>query len=227
MASIEGRLQSAGDMVRHALIVDDEAMMRRLLQRALSQQGFQCDCAGDGNEAEEKAAKTQYDAVVTDLKMPNKHGHALATHLLSLEHRPVIVVHTGVIEPRLAKDLLARGVDDILFKPCDFEVLAAKVKALVQRRTAVEQRNLDTSADGKALESQSEAPAVGTTDSPEPIPKTAIDTNFLPSAEQVDTSDAVTANEQEHLAAANKPQAQSESWTKSLFRWASNWSQGS
>ena len=68
------------------------------------------------------------------LRMPNKHGHAFVTHLLELEQRPVTVVHTGVIEPRLAKDLLARGIDDIVFKPFNFSILAAKVKALVERR---------------------------------------------------------------------------------------------
>lgn len=121
--------------ILRALVVDDEAAMQKLLVRGLTQQGFKCDTAADGNEAEERVSCSHYDAVVTDLRMPNKHGHALAVHLLAREHRPVVVVHTGVIEPKLAKDLLARGVDDILFKPFDFGILAAKVKALVERRS--------------------------------------------------------------------------------------------
>src|ERR1700761_6227973 len=112
-----------------ALVVDDEAAVQSLCVRALQQQGFCCDTAADGQQAEARAAETTYDVVVTDLRMPNKHGHALAVGLLTLKPRPVIVVHTGVVEPKLAKDLLARGVDDILFKPCDFGLLAAKVKA--------------------------------------------------------------------------------------------------
>ena len=46
----------------------------------------------------------------------------------------MILVYTGVIEPRLAKDLLARGVDDIVFKPFDFGILAVKLRVLVERR---------------------------------------------------------------------------------------------
>ncbi|QDU25318.1 Response regulator MprA [Anatilimnocola aggregata] len=119
------------------LVVDDEVMMRRLLHRALSQDGFACNLANDGNEALQMLAASKYDAVVTDLRMPNQHGHALATHLLAAQRRPVVIIHTGVMEPKLAKDLIVRGVDDILFKPTDFSVLAAKVKALVKRRSAM------------------------------------------------------------------------------------------
>jgi DNA-binding response OmpR family regulator len=119
-----------------ALVVDDEAAVRELIVRYLSEQGFECETAGDGNQAEERLAKVHYDVVITDLRMPNKHGHALAVHLLALKTRPVIVVHTSVIEPKLAKDLLARGVDDIVFKPIDLSLLAVKVSALVARRDA-------------------------------------------------------------------------------------------
>ena len=119
-----------------ALIADDEFAMQKLIARALGEQGFHCDWAADGNEAERMIQADHYDVVVLDLKMPNKHGHALATYLLAQDDRPAIVVHTGLIEPRLAKDLLARGVDDVLFKPFDFGLLAAKVRAIVHRRSA-------------------------------------------------------------------------------------------
>ena len=128
--------QGTMGMAMRVLVVDDELAVQKLIVRSLIQQGFSCDTANDGMEAEQQVVKTQYDAVVTDLKMPNKHGHALAVHLLTLSPRPVIVVHTSVVEPKLAKDLLVRGVDDILFKPFDFSLLAAKVKALVERKQA-------------------------------------------------------------------------------------------
>jgi HD-like signal output (HDOD) protein/CheY-like chemotaxis protein len=108
--------------------------VQRLLMLALTHQGFECDHASDGREAEACIAAGSYDAVVTDLRMPNKHGHALAMTALGLKRPPVVVVHTSVIEPKLAKDLLTRGVDDIVFKPSDFGILAIKVKSLVDRR---------------------------------------------------------------------------------------------
>ncbi len=116
------------------LVVEDDAMIRRLTQRALTNEGFACDSAADGNEAAGMLGATDYDVVVTDLRMPNKHGHALSVELLAMDKRPLIFVLTGVLEPRLAKDLLCRGVDDIVFKPVDYSTFAAKVKAFADRR---------------------------------------------------------------------------------------------
>jgi DNA-binding response OmpR family regulator len=118
------------------LIVDDDAHMRGILSFVFGQNGFCCQTASDGNDAETLLGGEPYDAVVSDLRMPNKHGHALATQVLAMEPRPVIVIHTGLIEPKLARDLLARGVDDIVFKPYDLGLLTAKVKSLIKRKTA-------------------------------------------------------------------------------------------
>lgn len=123
------------DQTLQALVVDDEPAVRLLVSQALRRSGFRCDIASDGLEAEKRAVAQQYDVVITDLRMPNQHGYALAENLLSWEHRPVIIVHTGVLEPRLATTLLSQGVDDILFKPTDFSFLAAKAKTLVTRRS--------------------------------------------------------------------------------------------
>jgi len=123
--------------------------------RGLIQQGFVCDAAADGKEAQDRASKKHYDVVITDLKMPNRHGHALAVYLLTLKPRPVIIVHTGVAEPKLAKDLFARGVDDILFKPFDFNLLAVKAKALVERRLA-QNDDLRKNTDSTTSELQAE-----------------------------------------------------------------------
>jgi HD-like signal output (HDOD) protein/DNA-binding NarL/FixJ family response regulator len=118
------------------LVVDDEPAVRMITMRELSRIGFSCDAARDGMHAKELLADARYDVVVTDLRMPEMNGHALAVDLLAIPNPPVVVILTGVTEPRLAKDLLARGVDDILFKPIDQSILASKVKALVDRRAA-------------------------------------------------------------------------------------------
>lgn len=133
-------------MKYHALVVDDEALVRNLTIRALTRQEFHCDSAANGEEASQLIACTKYDIVITDLRMPNKHGHALAQELLSLEDRPLIVVLTGVVEPRLAKDLRDRGVDDIVFKPVDFGTFAAKIKSLVAGKHRAPEQNSDAAA---------------------------------------------------------------------------------
>jgi DNA-binding response OmpR family regulator len=117
-----------------ALVVDDETLVRKLIAKALQSEGIECDLAADGSEAAALASQSRYDLIVTDLRMPIKHGYAFALEMLNSEDRPVIIVLTGVVDPRLAKDLFARGVDDVLHKPIDPELVATKAKALVARR---------------------------------------------------------------------------------------------
>ncbi|WP_145174325.1 response regulator [Rubripirellula lacrimiformis] len=119
-----------------ALVVDDEPLVRNLTVRALTREGFECDQAQDGHEGARMVAKNDYTVVVTDLKMPNQNGHAFAVELMSSPHPPAVVILTGVTEPRLAKDLLSRGIEDIVYKPIDYAVFGMKVRAIADRALA-------------------------------------------------------------------------------------------
>lgn len=125
-----------------SLVVDDESISRQTVGFALIQEGFSCVYAADGEEALRRIAVEQFDLVVTDLRMPNKNGHVLAVQLLKQEKRPLIVVHSSVDDPRLTKDLLFRGVDDIVYKPTNYATFAAKMKSLVERRREVVRPNI-------------------------------------------------------------------------------------
>ena len=161
-----------------ALVVDDDVSVRRLTVRALNNEEFICDVAGDGNEGSQMAKRGDYDVVVTDLRMPNRNGHALAVELLERKERPLVVVLTGVIEPRLAKDLIVRGVDDIIWKPVVFNTFAAKVKSMVQRRKDV---HVAAQARAQATDAQAiPADREGKVPLAEIGQKLAIVTNVLP-----------------------------------------------
>jgi len=134
-----------------ALVVEDEPLVRNLAVRALTSEGFTCECAADGLEAKDKLKDGSYDLILTDLRMPNLHGHALASELLAEENRPVIVILTGLLEPRLVKDLVARGADSVEFKPVDYRLLAAKLRALVGRRKEESQHGTPSAASELAL----------------------------------------------------------------------------
>ncbi|MBI4615747.1 MAG: response regulator [Planctomycetes bacterium] len=116
-----------------ALVIDDDPALLALVARAMRGEGFVCETAEDGEVATKKLSARRYDVVVVDLRMPKLHGHAVAVELLKSSPGTMIVVLTGLIEPKLARDLIARGVEDIVFKPTDPFVFAAKAKALLQR----------------------------------------------------------------------------------------------
>ena len=118
--------------------MSNNTAVRKATIRAFGEERFACDAAASGLDAKQMLESNRYDVVVTDLQMPNGHGHALALDVLALEDHPAIVVLTGMIEPRLAKDLIGRGVDFVEFKPVHYDMLVAKIKALVDRRRGVQ-----------------------------------------------------------------------------------------
>ena len=60
------------------LIVDDGADQRNIHATVLSKKGHFCDTAVDGADALEKADKKDYDAIISDVKMPKMNGIDLA-----------------------------------------------------------------------------------------------------------------------------------------------------
>lgn len=124
-----------------ALVVDDEEFLRQIMTRALSKEGFDCSEAVDGKDGLDLIHRKNFDIVVTDMNMPNCTGHELALEVLAMPTRPAIVMLTGVIDPKLARDLIGQGIDDIAFKPIDYPTFAAKLQAIVDRRSLLEPRN--------------------------------------------------------------------------------------
>lgn len=120
----------------HILIVDDEPQVRDLTRRALTAHGFQCDVVSDGEEAFHHVSKTSYDAVLTDLRMPRKHGHSLCMDLMELPNPPCVMVVTALTDPRLVRDLMMRGVKDVVQKPVNYDVLAMKLQAVIEQGRA-------------------------------------------------------------------------------------------
>jgi DNA-binding NtrC family response regulator len=113
------------------LLADDEPLSREFLQEAL--QSFGCDvhAVADGQEAIAALGKSDWDFVVTDLRMPHADGLAvLAAAKRSDPDRPVVLV-TANGTMHVAVQAMRGGADDILEKPIvldELEVLLARVR---------------------------------------------------------------------------------------------------
>lgn len=118
----------------YALIADDDKIVTRIISFALMKEGFICKTATDGVHASVLLNYQKYDLVITDLQMPNKNGHSLASELLQMEQRPVVMIHTAIEHPRITEDLFIRGVDDVSYKPTSYESLASKARGLAEQR---------------------------------------------------------------------------------------------
>lgn len=127
-----------------ALIVDDELPIRTLMRRALEERGFQCEEMPDGEQAFQHLQHANVDLVVTDLRMPAMNGHRLCVQLLERQPRPVIAVLTGLLEPRLSRDLERRGVDIIRNKPTNFRQFAKELEQIVGKKAQSTLSDSDT-----------------------------------------------------------------------------------
>jgi len=110
----------------HALIVDDEPEVRRMLASALKRVGFTCHTAPDGDLGLQTIVRQPIDLLVTDLRMPIKHGHRLVVDVFKQAHPPMIVVVTALTEFAIVADLVKRGVADVVLKPFDPGLCAVK-----------------------------------------------------------------------------------------------------
>tara|TARA_R110002072_G_C7973568_1_gene535063 strand:- start:5910 stop:6602 length:693 start_codon:yes stop_codon:yes gene_type:complete len=149
---------------KRVLIVDDEPMIREIAFRAFTAAGLVCEAAEDGAIAAGKFAQQPFDAVVTDLRMPNRNGHSLAAELVRHPTRPVIIVITAVTEPRLASDLKHRGVAHIAFKPIDHVELAQRIVELLNVMSPQSEKSLAAPfVDGQEIDSEGAAVEAGLT----------------------------------------------------------------
>jgi CheY-like chemotaxis protein len=122
------------------LVVDDEWTIRQQLSRALELVGVHCECAANGIDALDRYLHQHHKLIVTDLRMPKINGHSLAVALLEQPDPPIVVALTGVTEPRLANDLLTRGVADVVYKPIDYFDLADQLSCLLESSELSQER---------------------------------------------------------------------------------------
>ncbi|GAC1433412.1 MAG: hypothetical protein NVSMB68_05920 [Thermoanaerobaculia bacterium] len=118
------------------LVVDDDAPIRKLLERVAMRAGFDVDCARDGFEALQMLQAKEYSIAIIDLMMPRVSGYELVQKISAMNPRPVIIVATATTNADVAKidDTLVRR---IIRKPFDVRVVS---DTLIETALDVEQR---------------------------------------------------------------------------------------
>jgi two-component system phosphate regulon response regulator OmpR len=122
----------------HILLVDDDARLRALLSRFLTENGFRVTMAETAAEARDKLRFMDFDLMVLDVMMPGETGLSLTGDLRG-ERAPTlpILLLTARGAP---EDIVAgfeAGADDYLGKPFDPRVLLARIRAMLRRAQPV------------------------------------------------------------------------------------------
>ena len=116
----------------HLLVVDDDARLRELLRRYLTDQGFRVTTAGDAEEARARLASIAFDLLVLDVMMPGESGLDL-TRSLRRDGRLPILLLTAMAEPEDRINGLEHGADDYLAKPFEPRELVLRIRNILQR----------------------------------------------------------------------------------------------
>ena len=117
------------------LIVEDDPMIGASIRTGLRQDGYTADWARDGNSAELAVATNEYDAILLDLGLPGRSGLELLAQWRRKRNTVPILIITArdSVEDRIAG--LDTGADDYLVKPFALNELAARLRALLRRRS--------------------------------------------------------------------------------------------
>lgn len=114
------------------LIVDDEPMTRDLVSSILSSKGHTCVTASDGDEALDKAGKEKFDAVITDIVMPNMDGITLTRELLRQNSSLPVMVITGFTDEHYYEESINAGATDFINKPFSIAEITARFHRMMR-----------------------------------------------------------------------------------------------
>jgi putative two-component system response regulator len=123
------------------LIVDDEETIRRLVREALSNEGYQCQEAGNANQAMDKLLSNTVDRVILDIRMPGKSGAELLPEIKLRYPDTVVIMATAVTDNQTTIQCMKHGADDYFTKPFSLDdVILSVDRALEKRRLVLENR---------------------------------------------------------------------------------------
>jgi putative nucleotidyltransferase with HDIG domain len=125
------------------LVVDDEKFIRDILADFLGMEGYYVRTAEDGSSAVSELSRTNYDMVISDLKMPRMGGLELLKEVSRAHPDTLTVIMTGFGTVETAIDAMKRGAYDYILKPFKVEEIVHIVqRGLEKRRLAAENLRL-------------------------------------------------------------------------------------
>jgi two-component system, OmpR family, response regulator MprA len=115
------------------LLVDDDAPIRRMLERTLTAEGYAITAVADGGAALAQVERSLPDVIVLDVGMPGLDGLAVTRRLRAKGLAVPILLLTARDALHERVEGLDAGADDYLVKPFEVEELTARIRALMRR----------------------------------------------------------------------------------------------
>jgi DNA-binding NtrC family response regulator len=147
--------------MHQVLIVEDEKVIRKALERLLSRHGYQVTTAGSVDEAESNDLSL-FDLIISDLRLPGRQG----TDLINLARSTPVLIMTSYSSLKSAVAAMRQGAVDYIAKPFDHEEMLSAVARIIAEKTDEEGQgnddktaSADEPADDVPPDASSEKPA--------------------------------------------------------------------
>lgn len=118
---------------KHILIIDDDALVRRLFGGKLAASGFEVIYASEGDEGREIARRLAPDLILLDIRMPGTDGYTIARRLREepkTSKIPIVFLTNEDISPEAEKNMKELWVVDYIHKSIEPKDLVARVKKI-------------------------------------------------------------------------------------------------
>lgn len=110
------------------LVADDEEDILEIMQDRLEACGFDVITAVNGAEALRKISLQRFDGVFLDVKMPEMNGIEVLEEIRKRDTRLPVIIVTSSTSREAAVDSIAKGANEFILKPFDWEELKGKIE---------------------------------------------------------------------------------------------------
>ena len=119
-------------MAKKVLVVDDEKLIVKGIRFSLEQDGYEVDCAYDGEDALNHAKENAYDMILLDIMLPKMNGYEVCQQIREFSRVPIIMLtaKSDDMDKILGLDY---GADDYITKPFNILEVKAIIKAIMRR----------------------------------------------------------------------------------------------
>jgi DNA-binding response OmpR family regulator len=115
------------------LVVDDDRAIVKLISRVLRDEAYAVDTASTGEEARMLALVNEYDGIILDLQLGDRHGFEILQEMRRSGRYAPVLLYSGRADTESIVRGLDAGADDYIVKPVSNEELRARVRNLIRR----------------------------------------------------------------------------------------------
>lgn len=112
------------------LIIDDDEFVRNTLRTLLSYGKHTVDVAEDGSTGIEMVRSNEYNIVLLDLNLPDKHGFEVLSKIKSAKSNTSVIIMTGNASPETEENARRLGAVNYLPKPIETETLYTAIQSV-------------------------------------------------------------------------------------------------